>query len=120
VLDVAFIVVVAFALGLLSLMVVARLRSSGVSARRVAVLVGELWAVFALWIGVLWAASNRLLPEGGIAGARDLREMVARFSALGIGEKVLILASLVLGLAVFVHFNLMLRAAMQAPGGDKE
>jgi hypothetical protein len=102
----------AFALGFLSLLIVARLRSAGLPVRRVAWLVAELWAVFVLWLGVLWAAASRLVPEGGLGSGRDLREFAARFSAMHAGSKALVLASLGLGMAVFVHFNWALRAAM--------
>ncbi len=101
-------------------MIVARLRSYGVSSRRVAVLVLELWAVFALWIGVLWAASVRVVPPGGIGGGSDVHEALRRFSALGATEKALTVISVVLGLAVFAHFNWALRTAMQERRGGND
>ena len=111
--DLPFFFVVVFALGLVSVMMAARMRSAGVSKRRVLWLIIELWAIFLLWIGVLWATAVRLVPEGGLGSSRDLAEFKMRFVHLSNRDKLLTIASLVLGLAIFVHFLWAQRLAMQ-------
>ncbi len=99
---------------------VARMRSSGVPKRRVLWFVIELWAVFILWGGVLWAIATRLVPEGGLGSGRDLAEFGLRFAHLSMRDKLLTIASLVLGIAIFVHFLWAQRMAMQQKLDDEE
>lgn len=90
--DTSFLVAVAAALGFASMLIAHRMRASGASGRRIAILVAELWAAFALWIaafaslqdvGWTWAActlaasivvvahllwSLRQAMRGGISG----------------------------------------------------
>ncbi len=108
------------ALGLVSVMIAARLRSYGVGKRRVAMLIVELWAVFVLWVGVLWAAASRLVPEGGLGSGADLAEFSRRFGEFSPADRVFTVASIVLGLALFVHFSWALRAAMRVRSADDE
>ncbi len=101
-------------------MITARLRSNGVSPRRVGLIIGEMWLVFALWIGVLWAAAAQLAPNGGVSGFSDFQEMARRFGHLAALGRILTIASLAAGLGVFVHFLSALNRAMQSPGENEE
>lgn len=101
--DAAFLVLVAFTLAFVSLLVVARLKSEGATNRRVALLVLELWAVFALWIGVLWAAARKLGVEPRAGGSPRLETVWRKVAELGGTERILLVLSLLLGIAVFIH-----------------
>jgi amino acid transporter len=111
--DAAFFLLVAFCLAFVSLLVVVRMKSAGAPNRRVVLLIAELWAVFALWTGILWAAATKLgiEPEGG--GTPRLETLWSRLAALGLGERMLLVVSLFLGIAVFVHLLWALPQAMR-------
>ena len=48
--DTSFLAAIAATLGFTSLLVAYRMRASGAPGRRIALLIAELWAAFALWI----------------------------------------------------------------------
>jgi hypothetical protein len=109
--DPSFVVVVALSLAMISLMLAIRLLNGGASTSHVARLIAELWLVFAIWIGVLWAVSRRLGTEAGIGGVSDLEAVGRRFGALPGGEKGLLVASVLLSLAIFLHLTLAVKHA---------
>ncbi len=116
--DAGFLILIAVVLAFVSLLVVARMKSAGTSNRSVALLVAELWAVFALWIGVLWAAATKLGVEPGAGGVPDVRTLLRHAAGLSGVERVLLVLSLLLGIAVFIHLMWALPRAMRDAGGD--
>ena len=53
--EIDFTIAVALALSLVSVMIAARMSSRGVSARMIALLLVEMWALFAMWTVFCWA-----------------------------------------------------------------
>jgi hypothetical protein len=56
--DASFLAAVAAALGFASALITYRMRASGASGRRIAILIAELWAAFALWIAAFVSLSG--------------------------------------------------------------
>jgi hypothetical protein len=112
VVDTAFLIVVAVSLCLVSAMIAARVVTRGAPARRVALLVAELWLAFILWIAVLRSV-------GGSAGAPivgDARSgasgLATRLGALDGSARVWAIAGAVASVAVLGHLIWSLRGLM--------
>jgi len=116
--DAGFLVLVAITLAFVSLLVVARMKSAGAPNRRAALLLAELWVVFAIWLGVLWAAATKLGVEPGAGGPPEAKTLLRHVAALGGAERALLVLGLLLGIAVFIHLMWALPRAMRNAGGD--
>jgi len=108
-LDAAFLIAVLAALGLLSAMIVARLGAAGLPARRIALTIIELWAVFAVWAAVFQSVSRTIgLPVGRGQG-EELRDLVSRLAALPARARLWPMLGLAASLALLGHLVWSLR-----------
>jgi len=109
------IVVVSLSLALVSLMLVARLRSGGLSPQRTSMLIAQMWLTVGVVAALFMAMSQALGPPGAAGGLRaEFEDVGHRFSALGAEPKRLIVIGGVLALGLFAHLIYSLGRAMRA------
>jgi len=84
----------------------------------VVLLIAQLWAVFAIWIGVLWAAAKRVGLQPGAPGPTEVGMIVYRVAKLGGTERALLALSVGLAVALFVHLMWALHRGMRRAGGE--
>jgi hypothetical protein len=110
--DTAFLIVVAVSLCLVSAMIAARVAARGAPARRVALLVGELWLAFILWVSVLASVCRAVrAPSGGGARA-EASDLAARLGALEGPVRLWAIAGAAASVAVLGHLIWSLRRLM--------
>jgi len=117
-LDAPFLILVGFCLAFVSLLIAARMGSAGLPTRRVVLLIAELWAAFAIWVGVLWAAATRVGLQTGAHGPLEATLLVRRAAEMGGPERILMALSLLLAIAVFMHLLWALHRGMRGAGGE--
>jgi hypothetical protein len=103
--DASLLLVVTIALVLLSAMTVFRLSAIGLTNRRVAAAVAELWIGAGLW---LWLFTSTLSLAGHSAAsprsASWLSDLVALLRSMSFGERLMALAKLSAAAALVAHF----------------
>jgi len=107
-------ILVALNLAMASGLAFARLRAVGWPARRVWTMLAEIWAFFAVMVAGCWWASGRMgggASRGGVGF--ELDNMAERFSSLGAGEKVALVALAVGAVALFAHMMASLNKGMR-------
>jgi len=118
-------ILVAFVLAYVSMLLVIRLGSLGVSSGQIAGIVSEVWITFALIIGVfvLLRQFIGLAPQSGFPG--ELIRQFALLNRLPVWQRLLIYGGLAAAVALFVHFLWLFRAlqrgaplAGEPPDGD--
>ena len=110
--DTGFLIVVAISLCFVSAMIAARVVARGAPARRVALLVAELWLAFILWIAVLGSVGRAVgAPIGGAARA-EVSGLTIRLGALDGSVRVWAIAGAVASVAVVGHLIWSLRRLM--------
>jgi hypothetical protein len=110
--DTAFLIVVAISLCLVSAMIAARVVARGAPPRRVALLVGELWLAFILWVAVLALVCRSVgAPSGGSARA-EVSDLAARLGALDGSVRLWAIAGAAASVAVVGHLIWSLRRLM--------
>ena len=77
--DAAFLAVVAVSFLFISAMIVMRMSAAGMTARRIAWPLAELWLTLGLWIAVLWAGAR--LRGGPKIGASVILVLVVGLTA---------------------------------------
>lgn len=97
--DWPFAIAVGALLCLLSGLLAARLRAAGVSARRRAVALLELWGALGLWAGVFWAISS----AAGTDEVTEAREAAERLAALPARALAWAAAGVAASVGVVVH-----------------
>lgn len=112
--DPSFLIAVAVALGLVSLMVVARL---GAGAGRLIWPLAELWLVVALWVAFFWWLSSAIAPASASGGAAELRELPSRLARLTVPARLGAALWLAVSVAALAHLLRSLRRIMGHPAG---
>jgi len=115
--DASFLIAVAIALGLVSLMMVLRLGAGGAGARRLFQAVAELWAVVALWIALFWWLSSATGPPAGAGSMADLRELPERLARLPAVTRVGAVAWLAVCVVGVIHLMWWLRRMVESSAG---
>lgn len=115
--DASFLIAVAIALGLVSLMMVLRLGAGGAGARRLFQAVAELWAVVSLWIALFWWLSSATGPPAGADGVAEVRELPARLARLPAAARMGAVAWLAVCVAGIVHLMWWLRRMIESSAG---
>ena len=110
--DAAFVIVLAVALGLLSVLIGVRLAAGGASRRQVAGPVIELWVVFALWVSIFALVRSVVGEPTGASWRGELADLVSRLSALEAGAKCWLGLAIAVGVAGCLHLLVRLRQAM--------
>jgi hypothetical protein len=105
--DLPFLILVAFTLTFMSVLVAFRMQASGAATAEMVTVIAELWAVFAIWIAVL----------ATVAGGGGWSGFVRRFSGLSPAGKALTVVALIVSVGLFVHLQWTVRRAMQGGGG---
>lgn len=104
----------ALALGFASLLVYIRLRSLGLTGRRILGLLAELWLSFAAII-TLFSLTRQLLGEAPRTGLfSELAYLLERVQTLPPAQQWLLLGALVVAIGLFAHLLWSLRAAFSA------
>ena len=80
--DTAFIIVVAFALCLMSAMIVLRMAAGGVTAARIAVSIAELWLAVIIWITVFQTIGDAIRSPAGSGEAANPRGLDALLAGI--------------------------------------
>jgi hypothetical protein len=101
--DMSFLVVVAVALGLVSVMIGLRLAASGASSRRVALMIAEVWMVVAAWIGLFGWLSAAMGTPAGAGGPIEVRALPARFAHLSAASRAAAAVGLVVCIGLIAH-----------------
>jgi hypothetical protein len=115
--DASFLIAVAIALGLVSLMMVLRLGAGGAGSRRLLQALAELWAVVALWIALFWWLSSAMGPPAGPGSMADLRELPERLARLPAAARMGAVAWLAVCVAGIVHLMWWLRRMIESSAG---
>ncbi len=113
--DIALLLVlVALNLLFASALVVVRLGAVGWSAKRVWIMIAEMWIVFGLFIGMfsLLAAETGEGMANGPGAEAELAGFAARFAHLAMGAKIVFLGGLVLTIVLFFHMLITLNRRM--------
>lgn len=113
--SLAIAAVVILALLLLSVMLVTRLSAGGLPARRINMLIGELWVVVGAAVALLMTMGKMLGPPGDVSGGLgvEMQDLGRRFTALG-KSQVLFGAGAVVALYLFVHLLYSINRAMRS------
>ena len=112
--DIDFTIAVALALSLVSVMIAARMGSHGVSARTIALLLVEMWALFAMWTAFCWAAAGRLGAAGGSGALAETSALGSRLLGLEGPDRWWGIAGAVVSVAILSHLLWALRKATRA------
>ena len=92
-------------------MVIIRTSAGNASARRVLLLVAELWVVFTLWIVIFRAIAGAVgTPAGG--GVGEVRELGSRLWSLHGQARMWAIAGLAFSVLLAAHFMWALRKMM--------
>ena len=108
--EIDFVIAVALALSLVSVMMAAGMGSQGTSVRTIALLLIEMWALFAIWTAFCWASVGRL----GAAGGPEASSLVSRLWKLEGPHRWWGVAGVVVSAAILFHLLWALRKAMRA------
>jgi branched-subunit amino acid ABC-type transport system permease component len=108
-------VVILVSLGVVSLMLVARLRGGGLSPQRTSMVLAQLWLTIGVIIA-LFVVISSVLGTPGVSGGMsiELEDIGHRFAALSVESKSLIIVAAVLALGLFAHLIYSLGRAMRA------
>jgi len=112
--EIDFVIAVVLALSLVSVMMAARMGSQGTSAGRIALLVIEMWALFAIWMAFCWAAVGRLGAAGGPDALAEAGSFVSRLGKLEGPQRWWGVAGVVVSVAILSHLLWALRKATRA------
>jgi hypothetical protein len=124
---VVMMILVAFVLAYVSLLLVVRLGSLGVSRGQIVGIVIEVWLTFALIIGVFALLQQFIgpVPQSGFPG--EIVAQLAQLNRLPGWQRLLIYGGLVAAVILFAHFLWSFRAAQresppagQPPNGDAD
>lgn len=98
-----FLILVAVALGYVSLLISISLRSLRVPIARVYLLLGELWGAFILITATLFLVTRLLGTEVSGSIADELGSRFAHWQGLTTGQQVVIAGGTLFALLLFVH-----------------
>jgi hypothetical protein len=115
--DASFLIAVAIALGLVSLMMVLRLGAGGAGVRRILQGLAELWVVVGLWIALFWWLSSGTGPPAGAGGVAELRDLPARLARLPAATRVGAVVWLAVCVAGIMHLMWWLRRMIESSAG---
>jgi len=104
--EIDFVIAVALALSLVSVMMAASMGSQGTSARTVALLLIEMWALFAIWVAFCWASV-------GADALGEASTFVSRLGRLDARHLWWGAAGAVVSVAILSHLLWGLRKAMR-------
>jgi len=104
--EIDFVIVVALALSLVSVMMAARMGSQGTSARTIALLLIEMWALFAIWMAFGWASV-------GSDAFGEASSFVSRLGRLEGPHRWWGVAGVVVSVAILSHLLWALRKVMR-------
>jgi hypothetical protein len=112
--DTSFLVVVAAALGLVSLMIAVRLGASGVGSRRIVLMIAEVWVVVAVWIAFFRWLSVAMGTPAAAGGVIELSELPARFEHLSAASRAGAMVGLAVCIGLIAH---LMRSVGRLSGG---
>lgn len=102
--DIGVTIVAGIGLLLLTIMTVVRLTGIGVSVRRTAFAVAELWLAMVVWVGLFIWITHLAGASHGLGSANELRELMAQLKAAPTGALVGAGLSCAAALGLFGHF----------------